>query len=263
MTQPITRPFWTFTQGDQPLVAVALHDGHDLRPEVANLLAMDRHQRKREEDPFTAIWTHIADTRLVVQRSRFEVDLNRPRENAIYLQPQDAWGLDLWRSPPSAQLVARSLAAYDAFYGKIEPVFADLERRFGCFVVYDLHTYNHLRGGFDAPPADQQHNPEINLGTGSLSCDWDPLVERFITDLRAFNFLGRQLDVRENVQFRGGHFSRWVHQQFPNSACVLAIEVKKFFMDEWSHKPDRIQVNAIREALHSTVPGVLECLRQC
>jgi hypothetical protein len=85
-------------------------------------------------------------------------------------------------------------------------------------------------------------------------------VDSFIADLSAFDFLGRQLDVRENIRFRGGHFSRWIHQTFPNTGCALAIEFKKFFMDEWTSEPDKVQLKAIYQALASTVPGIVEAL---
>jgi N-formylglutamate deformylase len=256
------QPFWALTKGHQPLVAVALHDGHHVRPEVAELLAIDKNDRKREEDPFTAAWTDIAQTRLVVLRSRFEVDLNRPRKKAIYLKPEDAWGLDIWREVPSPEILEQSLAEYDRFYAVVEEICKHLQR-YGRFVIFDLHTYNHYRNGQHAPPAEQWLNPEINLGTGSLNRQyWQPVVERFLGDLRRFDFFGRQLDVRENVKFVGGHFARWVHSHFPQSACVLSIEVKKFFMDEWSHQPDLQQMAAIHQALRSTIPGVLEELQQ-
>ena len=137
------RPSWVLTQGNGSVVAVALHDGHDVRSEVAALLALSEADRWREEDPFTANWTAVGDTRIVGKRSRFEFDLNRPREKAVYLKTEDAWGLHVWHSVPSPEIIARSLAEYDAFYATVGRVFADLERRFGRFVVYELHTYNH------------------------------------------------------------------------------------------------------------------------
>lgn len=259
----MTQASWVLTQGDGQLVAVALHDGHQVREEVAKLLAISESDRTREEDPFTALWTTVADTQIVAKRSRFEFDLNRPREKAVYLTPDDAWGLSVWQTTPSPAIVARSLAEYDAFYAAVKQVFLDLEQRFGHFVVFDLHTYNHRREGLEALPADLQYNPEINLGTGSLDRDrWAPVVKHFLTDLRHFDFLGRQLDVRENVRFRGGHFSRWTHQTFPNSACVLAIEVKKFFMNEWTNEVNQVQLEAVRCALQSTVPGIVNALKQ-
>jgi hypothetical protein len=110
--------------------------------------------------------------------------------------------------------------------------------------------------------ADAAGNPEVNLGTGTMDRErWSPIVDRFINDLRAFNFLGRQLDVRENVKFRGGQFARWTHENFPNSGCVISVEFKKFFMDEWTGVPDAVQLEAIQQSLQSTVPGVLAALK--
>ena len=160
---------WNFTAGCQPIVAVALHDGHDVRPEVAQWLAISSDDRQREEDPFTANWTDIAESRLVVLRSRFEVDLNRPRHQAIYLQPKDSWGLSVWQKQPPQDLIERSLAEYDAFYAEVEGICRRLEQRYGRFVIYDLHTYNHYRQGRHADPATKLSNPEINLGTGTLN----------------------------------------------------------------------------------------------
>ena len=39
---------------DIPIIAVAVHNGHELREEAAALTALDDAQRLMEEDPFTA-----------------------------------------------------------------------------------------------------------------------------------------------------------------------------------------------------------------
>jgi N-formylglutamate deformylase len=250
---------WSFTWGDSPLVAAAIHNGHDVRPEVADLLALDEAERLREEDPYTGEWTAVGETQIVSFQSRFECDLNRPREKAVYVEPEDAWGLQMWKEKPPAALIARSLDQYNAFYAEVKQAYTDLAQRFGRFVVFDLHSYNHRREGPGSPPASPVTNPEVNVGTGTMERHrWAHLVDRFIADLHAFDFLGRHLDVRENVRFKGGQFPRWTHQTFPHSGCVLAIEFKKFFMDEWSGEPDPEQLAAIRQALQSTVPGVLD-----
>jgi hypothetical protein len=254
---------WQLIRGSSPIVATAIHDGHQLRPEVAELMALTDADQLREEDPFTAGWTNIVDNQLVGLRSRFEVDLNRPREKAVYIHPEDAWGLHVWKETPPTVLVDRSLANYDAFYEEVYRLFTELESRFGRFVVFDLHTYNYRREGPEGTPANAEDNPEVNLGTGTMDRErWEPIVECFIRDLRAFDFLGRQLDIRENVKFRGGQLARWTHEQFPHSGCVLSIEFKKFFMDEWTGIPDSTQLEAIRQGLQSTVPGVLEELKK-
>jgi N-formylglutamate deformylase len=255
----MTQPIWQLSSGNSPLVAAAIHNGHALRAEVAAIMKLSETERLREEDPFTGNWTVVADTRIIGLHSRFEVDLNRPPDKAVYLEPDDAWGLQVWREKPSADIVGRSLAQYGAFYAEVRQILSNLEQRFGRFVVFDLHSYNHRRVGPAGPPGDPAQNPEVNVGTGTLDRSrWSPLVDRFIGDLRAFDFLGRRLDVRENVKFYGGQFPHWIHQTFPQTGCALAIEFKKFFMDEWTGEPDPIQLEAIRQALQATVPGVLE-----
>lgn len=254
---------WQLRQGNGPLVATAIHDGHAVRPEVAELLALTESERLREEDPFTGKWTNITDTRIIGLRSRFEVDLNRPREKAVYLKPEDAWGLKVWSTEPSSEIVARSLAEYDAFYSETKSILTELERRYGHFVVLDLHSYNHRRDGQAGPVADPGTNPEVNIGTGTMDRErWAPIVERLIADLQNFDFLGRRLHVGENVKFQGGNFPRWIHENFPNSGCAIAIEFKKFFMNEWTGAPDAKQVETIELALQSIVPGILEELRK-
>src|SRR5262245_27957274 len=107
--------FWKTEIGDGSLVACAIHDGHEVRADVAACLRLDDGQRRYEEDPYTGVWTSIAPTRIVATRSRFELDLNRPREKAVYVTPADAWGLEVWRCTPPPEMVAASLRAYDAF----------------------------------------------------------------------------------------------------------------------------------------------------
>lgn len=186
------------------------------------------------------------------------MDLNRPREKAVYLTPEDAWGLEVWKSDLSPDVVNRSLEQYDAFYSEIHRILSDLIKKFKKVVVLDLHTYNHMREGPGGLPADPLSNPEVNLGTGTMNRKyWAPVVDRFITDLQSHNYLSRKLDVRENIKFKGGNFSRWIHQTYPEEVCAIAIEFKKFFMDEWSGQPDEQQVKEIGRALKSTIPGIL------
>ena len=254
---------WHTTMGDEPLIASAVHDGHDLRDEVAALMHLSNTDRLREEDPHTGMWAEIADTRIIARRSRFECDINRPRERAVYVDPEDAWGLHVWKERPDEAFVARSLDVYDQFYGELGRVYEAMTERFGCVLSLDLHTYNHQRGGPGAPYDDPEANPEVNIGTRTMDRErWAPIVDAFIEGLRSFDFGGRHLDVRENVKFFGGNHPRWTHARFPDSACVIAIEFKKFFMDEWSGDVDWDQHALIKRALRSTVDSVMPIVRK-
>lgn len=186
------------------------------------------------------------------------MDLNRAREEAVYLRPEDAWGLRVWTETPPQDFIERSLSELDAFHAEMGAIISENVKRFGVTVVLDLHSYNHRRDK-NGPPADPEGNPEVNIGTGTMDRErWAPLVDRFMSDLSSFDFMGRHLDVRENVKFKGRGLPRWVHGTFPADAVALAVEFKKFFMDEWSGELDREQHELITEALRSTLPGLLE-----
>ncbi|MBA3460652.1 MAG: N-formylglutamate amidohydrolase [Deltaproteobacteria bacterium] len=250
-------PIVIVDEGEGPIVATAIHDGHHLREQCAALTGLDDAARFREEDPFTARIASLVPTRLIATRSRFEVDLNRPREKAVYTCPEDAWGLACWREPPPPELIDGSLAVYDEFYAVLERVLRERERKYGKFVVLDIHSYNHCRDGAGLA-APSEENPEVNLGTESIDrARWGGLVDRFSADLAAAG----KLDVRENVKFKGGAMSRWINARFPTTGCSLALEFKKTFMDEWTGVPDDARIAALSRAVAATLPGLAESLK--
>jgi N-formylglutamate amidohydrolase len=242
---------------DLPIVAVSIHSGHALRPEVEAAIALPEAERLREEDPYLDALVRITEARVAVHVSRFEVDLNRPPATAVYRTPAEAWGLSVWKAPLRSEVVERSLLVHRRFYQKMERVLGAFARRFGRFVVLDLHSYNHRRGGPEAAPTDPAAAPEINLGTGTMDrARWAPVVDAFSRDLCRTS--GK--DVRENVCFRGGYFPAWVHRTFPASGCALAIELKKTFMDEWTGALDRRSLDRVEGALAETLPGLVSAL---
>ena len=250
-------PGFVFAGGAGQVIATAVHAGHELQPAIARLCAVDETTRLREEDPFTDRLVGVAGVQVVVHRSRFEVDLNRPRERAVYRAPDDAWGLDLWRQPLSDGQIDESLGLYDDFYAECAHRFDEVAAA-GPFVVFDLHSYNHRRGGPDASPASPAENPEVNVGTGSLDRDcWGGVVDVFVEELGRCRVLDRRIDVRENVRFQGGEFSRWVNRRYAERGCALAIEFKKTFMDEWTGALDEHRLGELRRALASVVPSVV------
>lgn len=244
------------------LVATAIHTGHDLRPDVAAAMVLPEDVRLREEDPFTDVIGAAAPARVVAHRSRFEVDLNRPRDTAVYRTPDDCWGLDVWHTDPlDEEIVQGSLEVYDRFYADLGERLDEVAAR-GPFVVYDVHSYNHRRDGADAEADDPADNPEVNLGTGTVDERFGPVVQAFSTSLSSQEVAGHRLDVRENVKFEGRALAWWVHGRYPGRGVCLALEFKKTFMDEWTGVPDEAHLAQLRDALGATHEPVLEALRR-
>ena len=252
---------WTIEEGDGPLIAAAIHDGHEVRRELRDLLVVGEQERLREEDPFTGEWAAVAPTRVIVHRSRFEVDMSRPRERAVYLKPEDAWGMEVWKQTPPSAIVQRSLELHERFYSELGVLLDRKKEKCGRLVVLDLHSYNHRRGGPDAQPAPREDNPDIDLATFPAHRRfWAPVIDPFLEILSDAEVEGRKLDVRENAKFFFGNLGDWVHANYPYSGCVLSLDVKKFFMDEWTGEPSLEMVAAIGAALSATVPVILAAL---
>lgn len=258
----IERPAF-FLTGDWSgqLIATAIHNGHDLRPATADEVVLDEATRLREEDPFTDVIGAAAPARVVVNRSRFEVDLNRPREEAVYRRPEDCWGLEVWRDKPLPEdIVEGSLEVYDEFYAELGRRLDEVAAR-GPFVVHDVHSYNHRRDGADADPEPVEDNPEVNLGTGTVDKDvFGEVVEAFRTSLSAQRTDDGPIDVRENVKFKGRALSWWVHERYAGVGVCLALEFKKTFMDEWTGEPDHHRLEQLQTALAATHGPVLDAL---
>ncbi len=256
-------PFWQVREGEGPLIGVALHAGHNLRAELVPLLAISEAERFREEDPYSDYWTLVCGTQILTLRSRFEVDLNRERDKAVYLTPQDAWGLRVWSDLPDPKLVDASLMEHDRFYAMLKQLLEKKIKEYGHVVVLDFHSYNQYRGGPGSTAADSRQNPEINIGTGSMPRErWEHVVDGFIETLRSVRFLDHTLDVRENVKFRGRYLASFVHEHFPEKGCAIAIEVKKFYMDEWTGQADTRQIIALREVFRHGARTILTVLSQ-
>jgi len=244
-----TQRWWTVQHGPGPVLATAIHHGHELRPEVAEAMALSDSDRLREEDPFTGDAASAAATHIIVHRSRFEFDLNRPPEGAVYQTPEQCWGLEVWKSgQPEQGIVERSLALHAEFFRMLGALLDSFAERYRRFVLIDVHSYNHRRDGPGGPATPQELAPDINIGTFSMPReDWAFLLDPLMEAMRGFDFNGRRLDVRENVAFQGkGYQTRFVHERFPRVGCAIALEIKKFYMDEWTGVPDRGEVEAMQ-----------------
>lgn len=212
-------------------------------------------ERLREEDPLTDYFLTAGDTIVRANRSRFEFDLNRPPEKAVTTDPADTWGLRVWNDGLPDSERDHSLALHRQFYQliseRVKAMIAENER----ILVLDLHSYNHRRGGRDEDPAHPEKNPDIDLGATTLNKEiYGELLDEFADALRSRTVKGRELDVRTNVRWEdGGNFPEWLHAEFGDAACVITLEYKKIFMDEWGHTADILALQDLREGFLAAV----------
>jgi N-formylglutamate deformylase len=253
---------FTFTKGTSPIVATAIHDGHLVRKELEELFYLGRAERLREEDPYTARWLKVTNNQVIMHHSRFETDVNRSPEKAVYRLPEDAWGLKVWKDELQQEAAERSIQLYHDFYRAAEAYFDDLFTQHKQLVVYDIHSYNHQREG-KGLFADPAANPEVNLGTKNMDRErWHPVVDALSHHLRSVDKKGRSLDVRENIKFKGGYFGEWLYRRYGEKICPISIEFKKFFMDELSGEPYEKEVQFIAKLMETSEQPVMDALKK-
>lgn len=242
-----------FSEKISPVLATAIHDGHYMREELREISALSTAERTREEDPYTAYLAEVSENRAHCAISRFEVDLNRRRDAAIYRIPEHAWGMNIWKKQPTNEMMESSLKFYDAFYLSLGKHLQRMIAAYGQVVVLDLHTYNHRRKGPYEAFADPKKNPEINIGNINNSTAFRPLLSDFNEFLTNQKILDSYADLGENVKFTGGGMSEWIFQNFPNNVCCISMEFKKTFMDEWTGVANVKHLNSIRELLEKSI----------
>lgn len=248
---------WNVLTSHGPVLATAIHAGHHIRSELQPWLAADEEVRLREEDPMTDYLLTCAGHAVRANRSRFECDLNRTRERCISSDPEDTWGLTIWREDLPEEQMESSRRLHDAFYAQMKSLIGDLVVEHGRALVLDLHSFNHRREGPLGAPADPETNPDIDLGVTELNPTlYGALVERMTRTLRTGSIRGRSPDVRHNKRFPdGGAFPEWVHRTFGDDVCTITLEYKKFFMDEWDGRADILALQHARAGLLRAVEG--------
>ena len=205
-----------------PYVCTAIHDGHNFRKELADNIIHSDYERWYEEDPKTLDFISSFPIVIAGMDSRFEYDLNRGPETAIY---EDAWGKPVWKKPLTQEEKDYSLAKHTNFYRVVEALVAKLEQLFKACIVYDIHSYNYKRHEIDTPL--------FNVGTERIdNRKYATIKKAYLKGLESIELPSIQNLTTENVIFYGrGYLLQFITERFENS-LVFATEIKKVYCDE-------------------------------
>ncbi len=223
-----------------PAICAAVHNGHQFRDSLKVSCALDDGERLYEEDPFTGELIDAMPITLIGQDSRYEYDLNRPVATCIY---KKAWGKEVWHKPVSASQRKTSVNKHRVFYNILSALVEKVESLYGACVVFDVHSYNHLR-------REETDTPTFNLGTEQIDLDrWNAVVQRFEKNLGKIELTNLEVRAAQNEVFYGrGYLIAHVNSRFENT-LVLPCEVKKVFMDELTGEPYRLLLNELKEGM--------------
>ncbi len=214
-----------------PVLAIAMHAGHDVRPELLERMAAPEAARLTEEDPGTDRLLDAFPVAIRTDVSRFEVDINRPRARAAYTTPETCWGIQLYRELPTDEQLEASRRRHDEAWAAIDRLVDDAVERFGFCVLLDVHSYCYRR---DDPSLSwwDSGKPVFNLGTRGTHPRFAALNTALLDALRPQRWAGRPVTVGENVIFGGGTVHRRQQARHPDRVVVPSLELLKVFMDE-------------------------------
>jgi len=228
-----------------PFICAAVHDGHQFRKDLWENCMHTEYERWYEEDPCTK--EMVASHPIVIAGcdSRFEYDLNRAPENAIY---EDAWGKQLWKKALPASEKEISLKKHAAFYTVVQTLVEKIEALHGKVLVFDMHSYNWKRWDREVPV--------WNLGTKNIdSTRFGSLVNAWSQKLGTINLPhGIASTSKINDTFMGnGYFLKYITQNF-NNTLVLATEISKVYCNEETGVIYPEVVKAVTEQLKTRIP---------
>lgn len=205
-----------------PSVFCSIHSGHRLTPELSAICQLSADERIFEEDPHTDALIDTMPIALIARDSRYEYDLNRPPEQAIY---DEAWGQPVWQRPLTETERTASLEKHARFYRIFQTLTQALMAKHETILVFDIHSYN-TRNNNDAP--------SFNVGTSQVDRKaFAPVIDTWLSQLSDIDIEGAEpLQVAENEVFLGKGYLAQFCQSHASRCLVLATELQKFFCDE-------------------------------
>lgn len=228
-----------------PYACAAIHNGHQFRKELWDNCIHSEYERWYEEDPETKNMVQSHPIVLAGCDSRFEYDLNRNPEEAVF---ETAWGKQLWHQPLPVAMKSKSLKKHENFYKVVHALISKLEEKFGVCVVYDMHSYNWQRWDREVPT--------WNLGTSNID------NERFGDCIEAWREYLSNIKLPHNIKqtskindtFQGnGYFLKFITKSFKNT-LVLATEIAKVYCDEYNQIIYPEVVSAVETQLKEYLP---------
>ena len=208
-----------------PYVCGAVHDGWQFRKELWDNCLHTQYERWYEEDPETKNMVISHPILIAGCDSRFEYDLNRTPEEAVF---ETAWGKQLWKKTLSEEQKLKSLNKHTNFFKVTHALIKKIEDKFGCAIVYDMHSYNWQRWDREVPT--------WNLGTSNVD------NERFGEDIEQWRQSLSEMVLPNGIKstaainntfFGNGYFLKYITKNFKNT-LVLATEIAKVYCDEYN-----------------------------
>lgn len=241
-----------------PIIGTAVHHTGYVRDGLEKRMAISREARRFEEDPGTERFLARVPHVLLPNQSRYEVDMNRPPDKAIYDGPEEAWGKEVWDQPLPRLIRERVLERWYEYHRLLDAAVEHAIDRFGRAIVLDMHSYNDR--GTDPRSWMGNNRPVVNLGTRFLRLDEDgrQLVDWTLDAFSEHTLDGQPITVGENETFVGGYLCRRLSRTYGPKCITLSIEYKKVFMGPEGQTIDQDALDQLVDQFGELLAGLSE-----
>ncbi len=226
-----------------PYICFSTHSGSKISKKSLKNIAISQRKRKYHEDPHTADF--IVSMPIMAQGldSRYEYDLNRSPENAIY---DEFLGDKVWKKPLTKAQKEIYLQKHQNFYTVISVLVKTLERKFKACIVYDIHAFNYKKI--------ERETPIFNIGTEKINnTKFGAFVQSWQTELGKIKLPEMDTTVKLNDVFQGtGYLLEYITTHFPNT-LVLPTEIKKVYCNEEKGDFFPLVIDALTQGLKKAI----------
>lgn len=226
-----------------PLVATAIHNGHQFGDDLQEISRTIPSQRLQHEAPLTGEFISSLPITMVALDSCISYDLNMSPAECI---PQQLSGESVWQQPLDDELRAQSLRKHFTWYSILKTLADVTQKTYGICIIYDVHAFNyqHLESG----------TPVFNLGSHFINKQkWRKEVERFSDKLAQTSLPNMTVTAAINeISVGRGYLAQFCREQLTDTLC-LPLYIKKIYMDELTGEQYPLVIEQLKEVLKQVI----------
>lgn len=203
-----------------PYVAVALHDGHQIRKDICDKFLLTDRKRSLQEDAYTAAMIKDLPITIIAHDSKFEYDLDEHPRQAIRLESN---GMGVWSPELSNDDKANSLEKHNRFYRVVLNLLIKLEELYGNTIFYDIHARS-----------DNGANPVFAIGVKNLDmtvynnavAQWQEILLKMALPIQ------REITCETTEEMHSNGFFAHYIKENSLSSVAISTYITKVFCDE-------------------------------
>jgi N-formylglutamate amidohydrolase len=247
-------------QSYEPIVGLAIHAGHRVREELQSKMAITEEERLYEEDAGVDQFIQDFPIQMIGLDSRYEYDVNRNLDCAVYLKPFQCWGKRVWITPPTKEELQISHQKWEEFHEMLQFLVGEISNSHGKTFVLDMHSYNYQRPN---PTRKPELFPDFNLAVSPQDhSKHRNALDALTQELKKIELQNGTPTVKENDIFKkDGAVATKLEELYPH-CLITPVEIKKVYMNEKTGELNKNMINQLRKMFLSIAKKTTAAMRK-